>query len=105
MLLEPAPLLAAACGPPRLLSTCRCCVPTGLPCAGISGRFRPCAYGNLGAPLLVPAANDSAVQLALLVSGFACSSDTAVASAGSPGLFTWLPHHAGWLGAQLRDLQ
>jgi hypothetical protein len=49
--------------------------------------------------------NGSAVQLGLLVSGFACSSDTAVASAGSPGLFTWLPHHAGWLEARLRALQ
>lgn len=72
-------------------------------CTGLSHSFRACATGNAGGPLLLPrgASGGGALQLGLLTSGFACSTDPAVASASSPALYTWLPRYADWLEEQL----
>ena len=72
---------------------------------GVSTSFRACADGNVGAPLLVPAAaGGGKLQLGLLTSGFGCSTDSAYPSTSSPALFTWLPRYADWLGGQLSNL-
>ena len=75
------------------------------PPAGASPTFRSCATGNVGAPLLIPSpptANSSApLLLGLLASGFSCSTTTAVTSASSPALFTWLPPFSSWITQQV----
>ncbi|PSC68903.1 serine protease [Micractinium conductrix] len=75
-------------------------------CTGLSHAFRACAAGNVGAPLLLPrgAPDGGPLQLGLLTSGFACSTDPAVASASSPALYTWLPRYTEWIGKQLRQV-
>lgn len=82
--------------------------PTSLPClplhAALSSTFRACSRGNVGAPLLLPGPSGGNVLAALLTDGFACSDDPYVPSPNSPGLFEWLPQHAGWLQQQLAAL-
>jgi hypothetical protein len=75
--------------------------------AALSHSFRACAAGNVGAPLLEPSAAGpgAPLQLGLLVDGFSCSPDSAVASASSPALYTWLAQHAEWLDQQLKALE
>jgi hypothetical protein len=74
-------------------------------CAALSHSFRPCAAGNLGAPLLDPSAapGGGPLQLGLLTSGFSCSSDPSVSSASSPAMYAWMPLYAEWLQKQLAD--
>lgn len=71
--------------------------------AGLSHRFRACAAGNVGAPLLLPPGANATqpVQAAVLTSGFACSNDPQVASPSSPALYAWLPRYGDWLHKQL----
>lgn len=76
--------------------------------AALSHAFRACAAGNVGAPLLLKrggGSSEAMVQVGVLASGFACSTDPSVASASSPALYTWLPRYADWLEEQLNRLE